>query len=56
MYEQWDTCVHRKHYADYRDRGNWGTTETRNIHGMVYSFNLELYFDVTVFTIRLTFL
>ena len=31
MYEQRNTCVLKKHHADYRDRGYWGTTKTRNI-------------------------
>ena len=39
MYEQRDTSVPRKHHADYRDRGNWDTTKTQNVHIMVYSFN-----------------
>ena len=39
VYEQRDTSVPRKHRADYRDRDNWGTTRTRNIHRVVYSFN-----------------
>ena len=41
MYEQRDTFVPRKHHADYRDRGNWGTTKTRNVHvrKVVYGFN-----------------
>ena len=38
MYEQRDTFVPRKHHADYGYRGyNWGTSKTRNIHGVVYS-------------------
>ena len=37
MYEQRDTYVPIKHQADYRDRGNWGTTKNRNINRMVYS-------------------
>ena len=28
MYEQQDTSVHRKHHADYRDKGKWDTTKT----------------------------
>ena len=39
MYEQRDTSVPRKHQADYRDGGNWGTNKTRNIHRVVYNFN-----------------
>ena len=39
MYENWDTCVPRKHHADYRDRGNWGTSKTRNVKRVVYRFN-----------------
>ena len=35
MYEQRDTSVPRKHNADYVDRGNWGTTKTRNIHRVI---------------------
>ena len=34
MYEQRDTSVPIKHHADYRDKGNWGTTKTRNIPKM----------------------
>ena len=37
MYEQWDTSVPRKHHANYRYRANCGTTNTRNIHTLVYS-------------------
>ena len=47
MYEQHDTSVPTKHHADYRDRGNWGTTNTRNIHRVVYSF-LTLIFTLAV--------
>ena len=39
MYEQRDTPVPRKHHAESSDRGNWGTTKTRNIHRVVYTFN-----------------
>ena len=41
MYKQRDTFVPRKHHADYRDRGNWGTTKTKNVHVQkgVYGFN-----------------
>ena len=28
----------RKHYADYIDTGNWGTTKTRNKRRVVYGF------------------
>ena len=38
MYEQRDTSVPRKHHADYRDEGSWGTTKTGNKHRVVYSF------------------
>ena len=38
MYEQRDIFVPRKHHTGYRDRGNWGTTKTRNIQRVVYSF------------------
>ena len=41
MYEQRDTFVPRKHHADYRDRGNWGTTKTRNVPRVVYIFKHE---------------
>ena len=41
MCEQRDTSVPRKHHAGYRERGNWGTTKTINIHRVVYSFNLS---------------
>ena len=63
MYEQRDTSVPRKHHADYRDRSNWGTTKTRKVHGVVYSFNLysvcmlscimDNYTEVTVFIVVL---
>ena len=39
MCEQWDTSVPRKHHADHRDRGNWGTTKTENKRRVFYSFN-----------------
>ena len=42
MHERRDTYVPRKHQADYKDRGNWYTTETRNIHRVVYCFK-QLY-------------
>ena len=32
VHELRDTSVPRKHRAAYRDRGNWGTTKTRNVH------------------------
>ena len=32
------TSVHKKHHADYIDRGNCGTTKTRKIRRVVYSF------------------
>ena len=32
MYEQQNTFVSRKYRANYKERGNWGTTKTRNIH------------------------
>ena len=32
MYDQRDTPVPKKHHADYRDKGNWGTTKTRKIY------------------------
>ena len=38
MYEQRGTSIPRKNHADYRYRGNWGTT--KNMHTVVYSFNL----------------
>ena len=41
MYETLNTSVglpELKHHADYKDRGNWGTAKTRNIHRVVYSF------------------
>ena len=38
MCEQRDTSVPRKHQVDYRDRGNWGTTKTKNVQRVVYSF------------------
>ena len=47
MYKQRDTSVPRKHPADYRDRGNCGTTKTRNIHiqwsiALNWSISVEL--------------
>ena len=38
MCKQPDTSGPRKHHADYKDRGNWGTTKNRNINIEVYSF------------------
>ena len=41
MYEQPDTSVPRKHHADDRDRGNWGTPKTMNVHKVIYSLNVN---------------
>ena len=35
VYKQRDTSVPRKHQANYRHMCKWGTTKTRNIHGVV---------------------
>ena len=43
MYKQRDTYVPRKHHVGYRDRGNWGTSKTRNIHREVHSFAIFIY-------------
>ena len=42
VYKKRDKFLPRKHHADYRDRGNWGTTKTRNINVVVHGFNSGL--------------
>ena len=46
VYEQRDKSVPRKHHADHR--GNWGTTKTRSMHRVVYSFNVAFHYSTCI--------
>ena len=45
MYESRDKYIPRKHHADYkeRERGNWGTTETRKIEWFIAVIYLYIF-------------
>ena len=56
MYEQRETSAPRKHHVDYRDRGNFCTAKTRNVHGVVDSFNpLPYVHSLAIFPTKLSY-